>query len=385
MKKLLTIALALACTTIFTTHAVAAIDWAGNTYPNNGHIVTPTGDIQVYVQVYKGGVTDGAGQGADLSATLEYQSTTMGSSATIAMTYLGDVGNNDEYTALIPQADLAGASSVSVVEVLFSDASDGSTFAAVGDQQSNPFPLVYTVSDVTPNDIDVTFTLCMSGVETVGAPCVIGSAPEIGAWGTGVPMTNIGGELWEVTVTFAAGSNPGFEYKFKKDDCNTWEGTGNRSVTLPTDGSTSMTLDADSWEFLPIGCGLGSVLSEDKVICFQLCMEGVDNTGGLCVIGNLPELGNWSAGVSLNMLGTDVYQACITIPAGSPYPINMEYKFQKDDCGTWESIGNRMLTIDDNTASTTDLFHTFDDGPGTCTPVSDERSTFGGVKARFND
>ena len=74
-----------------------------------------------------------------------------------------------------------------------------------GDQNQNPPPLRFNVSDVLPVDVTVRFTMCMSGEVTDGAPCVIGSAPEIGGWGTGVDMANIDGELWQVDVVFAAG------------------------------------------------------------------------------------------------------------------------------------------------------------------------------------
>ena len=383
MKKLLTLALALGCVALFSANAQATIGWAGNAFPNNGHVTTPTGDQFVVAQVWKEFVTDGPGQGADIAARLSYQTDVMASAAEIAMSYNTDIGANDEYIGFIPQAALIGASYVDVT-VFFDDLTDGTTFEITGDQAGNTPPLRYMISDVLPNDVDVTFTLCMSGMDTsLGAPCVIGSAPEIGAWGTGVTMTNIGGELWEVTVTFPQGSAPAFEYKYKRNGCVDWESVGNRAVILPTDGTTAITLAPDSWDNLPIACGLGDVLQEDKVVCFQVCMAGVANTGGVCVIGSVPELTTWTAGVPMTPLGGDLWQACVTFPAGSPMPINLEYKYKKDDCSTWESVGNRLLTIDNNSPAEQTISDSWDDGPGVCQPVAVEPESFGSVKAHF--
>jgi hypothetical protein len=202
------------------------------------------------------------------------------------------------------------------------------------------------VTNVLPVDVNVTFKLCMSGEPTSGAPCVIGSAPEIGSWGSGVMMTSLGGDLYEVVVTFLAGHNPYFEYKFKKDGCSNWEGASNRIVTLPTDGTTSVVLGIDSWNNLPIGCGVGEVLVGERTVCLQVCLDGVDNTGGVCAIGSVPQLSNWGAGVPAVQVGPGLYQTCIVFPAGMAIPLVVEYKFKKDDCGTWESVGNRSFVVD---------------------------------------
>lgn len=382
MKNLFAFALALACACTLSVNAQATIGWAGNAYPNNGFVTTPTGDQFVVAQVYKEAFTDAAGQGADIAARLVYQTDAMGSTATLAMSYNTDVGNNDEYIGFIPQADLVGATYVDVT-VFFDDLTDTTEFEITQDQNGNPPPLRYTISQVLPVDVAVTFTLCMSGTPTNGAPCVIGSAAQIGSWGTGVPMANVSGELWEQTVVFPAGSSPAFEYKYKGDDCTNWESVGNRFVTLPTDGTTSVDLAIDSFNNAPLGCDLGQTLSEDKVLCFQVCLEGIDNLGGVCAIGSIPELGSWVTGASTTMVGSGIFQSCITIPAGTAIPLNVEYKFQKDDCSTWESVGNRTVVVDNSLDPETLLFHTWDDGPGTCEPVATELESFGSVKARF--
>lgn len=382
MKRLLTITLALTIV-LGAGSALATLDWAGNVFPNDGAAVVPTGNVTVYAQVYKAGATDPAGQAADITAELQY-TTDIAATVAVAMGYLGDVGSNDEYSADIPQSALVGASWVDVT-VVFTDETDSSQLEVLQDQNGNPPPFRYNVSQVLPNDVDVTFTLCMSGTPTAGDPCVIGSAAEIGTWGTGVNMTSLGGDLYEVTVTFAAGGNPNFEYKYRKDACVDWESVGNRAVTLPTDGTTSVTLPPDSFNNQPIGCGLGTTLEEDKTVCFQLCMEGVDNVGDVCVIGNDPMLTNWTSGVVMNHVAGDLYEVCLTWAAGTPIDINLEYKFKKDDCGTWESVGNRMLTINNDSPASQTLFHTWDNGPGTCQPVPTDQESFGKMKSRFGN
>ncbi len=354
--------------------AFAIIDWAGNVWPPDGQDVVPTGPVDVYAQVYKGGVTDAPGQGADITALL-YYTTDIAVKTSTPMGYNTDIGSNDEYTAQVPQAALPGASWVDV-EILFTDMTDGTDYV-VG-------PLRYNVIDVLPNDVTVRFTLCMSGMETLGLPCVIGSADEIGAWGTGVNMAATATpELYTVDVIFLAGNNPSFEYKFKKDGCTTWEGTANRPVTLPTDGTTLVELAPDSWEFLPITCGLGNTLEEDKVLCFQVCMDGVENSGVVCTVGNIPELTNWGTGAVADPIGGGLYQTCLVFEAGTAIPLNIEYKFKKDNCETWEGVPNRLIVLDNSLAAETTLTHTWDDGPGVCEPVAVEEASWGTIKGMY--
>jgi len=382
MKGVFTVAAALVAVACLSGSAFAAIDWAGNVYPLDGSAHLPTGPITTYAQVYKAGVTDPMGQGADLSAIL-YYTPEGGTQQSVAMTYLGDVGNNDEYTADIPQAALLGVAYVDVT-VVFHDASDGSDFEVLGDQNGTPPPLRYNVTSALPNDVDVTFTMCMSGTPTAGDPCVIGSAPEIGSWVTGVNMVPEGSdpELWTVTVTFAAGSNPNFEYKYKADACATWEFVGNRLVSLPTDGTTTVVLGVDSFNNAPIGCGLGTTLDAPKEVCFQVCLESVMWTGGTCVIGSTAELTNWTTGVAMTEISPSLFEVCVTWPAGTPIQ-TVEYKFKKDDCGTWEGVPNRTVDLNNDSPATQTIFHTFDDTPGTCGVVSVEPSSWGHVKGMY--
>ncbi|NOR86405.1 MAG: hypothetical protein GQ527_02225 [Bacteroidales bacterium] len=76
------------------------IDWVNLQWPPNGNIDVGQ-PFDVYGQIYMNGVTDGAGQGADIQAWVGY-STDDTDPATwtnwVPASYLGDVGNNDEYT-----------------------------------------------------------------------------------------------------------------------------------------------------------------------------------------------------------------------------------------------------------------------------------------------
>jgi hypothetical protein len=384
MKRALMTLAALAAFVCLAGPAMAVIGWAGNVWPNSGTDVVPTGPVAVYAQVWKDGVTPGEGQGAGIEAFCD-MSADGGTVTTVAMTYNGEVGNNDEYTVDIPQSMLIGAGYVEV-HVKFHDTTDDTWWVDVNDQADNPPPQRYNVVDVLPVDIDVTFTLCMSGVATTGAPCVIGSAPEIGSWTTGVTMAPEGShpDLWVVTVTFAAGGNPSFEYKYKKDDCTTWEDPqGNRPVTLPTDGTDTVVLPPDSWTSLPIGCGLGEVLDADRELCLQVCLEGVDNSGGVCVTGSLDALTNWGNGVPMIMIGPDLYQACVVVEAGTPIPLTVEYKFKKDDCNTWEGTANRSTVVDNSVPGEQTLTSTWEDGPGSCSPVPTDPATWGVLKSLY--
>lgn len=380
MKKVILLATA-ALLLIGAGNALAEIGWAGNVWPNSGASVIPTSDLNTYCQVWKSGVTDGAGAGADIEAVCEV-SVDGGTAVAVAVAYQGEVGSNDEYVSTIPQAMLAGAATVSV-HWMFHDLTDDTWFVDTNDQAGNPAPQVYNVTNVLPNDVNVTFTICLSGAATTGDVCVIGSAAEIGTWGTGVNLSQVDGDLWAGTVTFLAGSNPSFEYKFKKDGCATWEGTANRAVTLPTDGTTDVTLAADSWEFLPMGCGMGTTLEEDKIVCMQVCMAGVEYTGGVCATGGIAELTFWGDGAAAESLGGDLYQVCLTFPAGTAIPLTVEYKFKKDDCATWESVGNRSFVVDNALAANSTFTYSWDDGPGECQTVATDETSWDALKSLY--
>jgi hypothetical protein len=216
MKKLFMLA-TIAVAMLAAGQSLATIGWAGNVWPNAGSAQVPTGPFNVYVQVWKGGVTDLPGQGAGITVQMNVTNN-LGGSDSVMFGFQGDNGSNDEYTGQVAQSMLMGASTVTV-DFVVTDTTDGTTFGPINDQAGHTSPLTYNVTDVLPNNVAVTFTMCMSGEATSGAPCVIGDASVIGTWGTGVNMTQVSGDLYSVVVTFPAGTNPNVEYKFKKDGC----------------------------------------------------------------------------------------------------------------------------------------------------------------------
>jgi hypothetical protein len=362
--------------------ATATLDWAGNAYPNNNAAITTANDQFVVAQVYKGGVTDGAGQGADIAAVL-YYTTDIAAQASVAMTYNTDVGNNDEYIGFIPQAALVGAAWVDVT-VVFEDLTDATTFEITQDQQGNPPPLRYTITAATPVDVTVHFTICMEGIDNGMLPCVIGNTPEIGNWGSGVIMNNTSGDIWEIDVTFLAGSNPNVEYKYRKNVCQDWESVPNRVFQLPLDGTTSIVRDVDTWDNGPLACGLGSVLDEDKEVCLQVCIPAeMASTGMVCAVGGAPELGDWGLGVTAIDLGGGLYQFCHTYPQGTPFPIVREYKFKKDGCQTWEGVPNRTYTVDNSSPTSQTLTSGWDGAPIECSVVPNEDRSWGALKSMY--
>jgi len=76
------------------------VDWCNFQYPNTGSFYTEN-EFLVYSQVYESGVTEAAGQGADIFAWIGYSDTNSDPSGAgwiwVTAAYHGDNGNNDEY------------------------------------------------------------------------------------------------------------------------------------------------------------------------------------------------------------------------------------------------------------------------------------------------
>ena len=254
MKRFATVVIAGAVLFSFASTALGVIGWAGNIWPCNGQPYTSNDDINVYVQVWKDGCTGPVGPCADIQATLFYRCTGAPEFISVPMVYNVPIGNNDEFTGTIPSGH--GCSEVEFyVEVV--DVTDGDTWYP-GDQCGNGPNFFLPITEVTSQDVTVTFHLCLSGETTTsGAVCVTGSHEALTNWGDGVPMMfsceQISPKLYEVDVLFAAGSNPYVEYKYKKDDCQTWESTGNHSFTID-DSAPTQDLWVDGWEYIEPDC-----------------------------------------------------------------------------------------------------------------------------------
>ena len=234
--------------------AMGAVGWCGDVYPNDGTPYTTAEDIDVYVQIWKEGYTDQAGQGDSLEAFLSYKCHDAGTFTEVQMTYNVDVGNNDEYTGTIPVGH--GCDTVEFY-VMVLDVTDSSECYGQDQNLNNP-NFFLPITAVTAQDVTVRFHLCLTaGVTTTGDVCVTGGHPALTDWGSGVVMVqscpSLSPNLYQVDVLFAAGSNPYVEYKYRKDDCVTWESDPNHSFTIDDSGPTQ-DLWVDGWEFNTPDC-----------------------------------------------------------------------------------------------------------------------------------
>ena len=107
------------------------------------------------------------------------------------------------------------------------------------------------------------------------------------------------------------------------------------------------------------------------------------NTGDVCVTGSTDQLTNWGNGVLMAPgSNPELFEVCVTWPAGTPVQ-DIEYKFRKDGCETWESVGNRTFAIDNSLDPETTLTFGWDDLGGECAPVSTQPSTWGSIKGQY--
>jgi len=235
--------------------AMGAVGWCGNIWPRNGLSYTSAENIDCYVQIWKDGVTPGDGPGAGLAAYLYYRCTGGGSFTEIPMAYLNEVGNNDQYTGTIPAGHGCGEVEYYIKVVDLTDMAECYGY----DQWNNPPNFFLPITQVTAQDVTVRFHLCLpDGIDSFFDVCLTGNHPELGNWGSSVPMhfscQAASPKLYEADVLFPAGSNPYVEYKYKKDDCNTWEGTGNHSFTIDDSRPMFVSLPIDGWEYMTPDC-----------------------------------------------------------------------------------------------------------------------------------
>jgi len=168
-----------------------------------------------------------------------------------------------EYTAVIAPAGDYQAK-VTLNKNWDQSTGDNVSFASDG---VNPVTFTYDMSNnttgvssqvVTQQDVMVTFTVCLpDSIDSFFDVCVTGSHPALTTWGDGVlmdqPCPDLQPKLWSVDVLFPAGSDPFVEYKYKKDDCQTWESVGNRPLNIDDSGPTQV-LAPNVWDNLGDTC-----------------------------------------------------------------------------------------------------------------------------------
>ena len=254
MRKSVTMLVAAAMLLGVASSAMGAVGWCGNIWPVNGTPYTSAENIGVYVQIWKEGVTDQAGQGADIAAYLYYRCTGDPDFVEVPMIYWGDVGSNDEYQGIIPIGHGCAEVEFYVKVVDLTDMAE-----CFGQDQNGGDPNFFLpITAVTAQDVTVKFHLCLTeGIDSFFDVCVTGSGNPLTNWTDGVLMGLSCGagspKLYEVEILFPAGGNPFVEYKYKKDDCVTWEGTGNHSFMIDDSGPT-MDLAVDGWEWNTPDC-----------------------------------------------------------------------------------------------------------------------------------
>jgi len=198
--------------------ANADIGWAGF-FPCGGSKVLEGTSPQITFVIDKAGTTDSPGQGSGISASLFYGSTSNGPWEEIAMFYSHDdeyVHGSDVYFGYIPASALYGQREIWTYCRAYDD-SDGTIYDA-GDACSGNLPVPLDVYETIEQDVTVWFSLCvpdeLHGVEI----CITGNHPALTDLGTGVqlerPCPQSSPGLYQVAITFPAGSNRSVEYQY---------------------------------------------------------------------------------------------------------------------------------------------------------------------------
>lgn len=261
--KLKAIFVFMAVLAIGVSSSLAAIDWAGNIWPcaapNSSGYFNTNQDITVYAQVYIDGCTSGVGQCEGIVADLFYKKATDATYTQVAMTYNGEVYNNDEYMATIPSSVTEIGVNMEAY-VVFYDTSDFTEYTATGDQCGSGSIVTYEISNTTSQDVTVTFRVDMNCINPswyAGGVNFVGSHTGWGMCAAGTEMTDpdLDG-IYEGTWLFAAGSNYNWEYKFQRNDGSScyWMDGGNFSFTIDDSGPMQV-LDVVPWVIYPSGPG----------------------------------------------------------------------------------------------------------------------------------
>ena len=313
--------------------ALGAIGWCGQIWPNSGSEVPVGDDVTVYFQIWKDGFTPDSGRGDSIAATLYWRESGTVSWNEVVMTYLGDVGNNDEYSG-----DMPGLASPGTVEYYCEalDSTDMSTLTGqdqnlVDLNESSPGTLYFV--DVTSIDVTVTFRVDMT-LETVS-----GAVTVAGSWNSWDPEADTltdpdMDDVFTGDILFPAGSNPGQSFKFVNG--GTWESIpSDRSLTIDDSGPTQV---------LPIyyfGDNDPADYTDIPVeVHFRVDMSA-ETVSTPYVAGSVPPLTwGWDDGWSDTLMlyddgahddlssGDGIYGAMITFPSGSYKYV--EYKYTTD-------------------------------------------------------
>jgi len=327
----------------------AEIGWSGNIWPNSESFNVSNEDITVYYQIWKDGVTNGAGQGDSLSAKLYYKLSTEVDYVETDMPYLGEVGNNDEYSVAIPQSYFSDNDIVNFYCEGY-DASDGTYSYGTDQNDAGPFtadePGIYYIGSPTSQDVTVTFQVDMSMVVDVLDVSVAGSFND---WTSGVNMLADPDmdDIYTGDVVFTVGSSPNQTYKFVNG--TQFEDQIDNRVLIIDDSNPTQILDVVYFNNL----NPEDFLSQDVTVTFNVDVSDSVNAGAvfnsLGINGNVLPL-DWDFAMLTNPLtelANNIWTIDLVFPEGSW--IYLEYKFAHDG-NDWEGTfgENHTVTLDDS-------------------------------------
>ena len=228
----------------------AAIDWSGNIWPNSGTDQVNGNDITVYYQIYKDGTTGPSGPDLNLSATLYYKESSQGTYPSVAMTYLGPSGNNDEYSGVIPNTFFYTGDVINFYCEGY-DATDGTYSYGTDQNGAGPFtdvaPGSYNIIAGLNQTVTVTFQVYLGYQDPAtyaGGVSIQGSLAPLD-WNAGSTLLTDGNSdlIYTGDVIFPAGTNPNLEFKFTKSADGSiwdWESVANRPLIIDDSSPTQI-------------------------------------------------------------------------------------------------------------------------------------------------
>ncbi len=159
-----------------------------------------------------------------------------------------------------------------------------------------------------------------------------------------------------------------------------------------TDASTYTGAQDQNSNDPPFMLNITPVLNRDVTVYFRICLPPDTDPaydpapGNVCVIGDAAQLTAWGSGVVMPQpcaaTSPQFYEIGIVFPAGSNPAI--QYKYKKNDCNDWESVGNRSVFIDDSDVifimPWVDHWDNYEGDDCPICGVGTEDSTWGGIK-----
>jgi len=215
--------------------AYATIGWCGQIWPNSATDHPIGEDITVYFQIWKDGVTNPTGRGDSIAAYFFWKTPDETTWHQEDMSYLGDLGNNDEYSFVI-------SAPVDTIEFYCQayDSTDATTLTGTDQNDvevNETTPGIYYIVDVTSIDVTVTFQVDMS-MQTVSDVITVGGTFNEWNENSDTLIDLDMDDIYTADILFPAGSNPSHEFKFINS--GTWESVGNRPFEIDDSSPTQI-------------------------------------------------------------------------------------------------------------------------------------------------